>query len=83
MPQIRKITRVGFLIIHITFLNILFTGLNYLIQPYVSTSPNFANSSRIAAIVMIVVVLVSSIGIIFHYYKTYNSDVLEHYYTLR
>lgn len=32
---------------------------------------------------MIIMVMLFSLGIVFHYYKTYNSDVLEHYYTLR
>ena len=36
MPQVRKITRLGILFIHITFMNIMFTALNYLIQPHVS-----------------------------------------------
>lgn len=32
---------------------------------------------------MFILILISMILIIFHFYKTYNSDVLEHYYTLR
>lgn len=35
MPQIRKITRISLLLIHITFLNIMFSALTYLIQPHV------------------------------------------------
>jgi len=76
MPQIRKITRFGILVIHITFLNILFSAFSYLIQPSMSTVPSFVVSSRIAAGVMIGIVLLFCIGIFIHFYKTYNSDVL-------
>ncbi len=76
MPQIRKITRFGILVIHITFLNILFSAFSYLIQPSMSTVPSFAMSSRAAAGVMIGIVVLFCIGILIHFYKTYNSDVL-------
>lgn len=76
MPQIRKITRIGILAIQITFLNIVFTALNYLIQPFVTTDAGFTNSSRVAAIIMFIIIFIAMVGIFFHFYKTYNSDVL-------
>ena len=76
MPQIRKVTRIGILAIHITFLNIVFTALSYLIQPSISNNTAFASGSRVAAGVMLTMVLLFCVGIIWHFYKTYNSDVL-------
>ena len=32
---------------------------------------------------MIFLVPLVMLGVVYHYYQTYNSDVLEHYYTLR
>lgn len=82
MPQIRKITRVGFLAIQLTFLNSLYSALVQLIQPSIG-DPAIENSSRTAAIIMLIFVLILMSSIIYHFYHTYNSDVLEHYYTLR
>lgn len=36
-----------------------------------------------AAVSFIILIPLACAGIIYHFYKTYNSDVLEHYYTLR
>lgn len=83
MPQIRKITRLGFLGTHVTYLNILFTGACYLIQPFMSKDSGFANSSKIGSIIMIIIIVLCCAAVIYHFYKTYNSDVLEHYYTIR
>lgn len=83
MPQIRKITRIGILAAHITFLNIIFTAFNYLVQPLVTHNWKFTNSCRVGAVITLIIVILLCVGIVFHYYKTYNSDVLEHYYTLR
>ena len=82
MPQIRKVTRVGILAAHITFMNIVFTAATYLFQPFVASSL-FTNACRVAAVILIIVIPLLCIAICFHFYKTYNSDVLEHYYTLR
>ena len=83
MPQIRKITRIGILAAHVTFLNIIFTTFNYLVQPSVSNNWPFSNSCRVGAVITLILVILLCAGIVFHFYKTYNSDVLEHYYTLR
>ncbi len=76
MPQVRKITRIGILAMSVTFLNILFTALCYLIQPYITNDTGFAHSSKVAAIIMLVLIIVMCVGIVVHFYKTYNSDVL-------
>lgn len=83
MPYIRKITRLGILGVHVTYLNIVFSGVCYLVQPYMSKDGAFASACKIGSIVMIIIVIMLCIGCIFHFYKTYNSDVLEHYYTIR
>lgn len=83
MPQIRKITRIGILVGQVTFLNILFTSFNYLVQPSVSSNWRFSNSCRVGAVIALVLIIILCLVVVFHYYKTYNSDVLEHYYTLR
>lgn len=83
MPQIRKITRLGFLGTHVTYLNILFIGACYLIQPFLSRDSGFAHSCKIGSAIMIIVIILGCAGVTYHFYKTYNSDVLEHYYTIR
>lgn len=83
MPQIRKITRIGILVIHITFMNIMFAAVTFLLQPAMTSNPTFYNQTRTAAIIMLIIVLIICAGVTVHFYKTYNSDVLEHYYTLR
>ena len=76
MPQIRKITRIGILAAQVTFLNIAFTAFNYLVQPSVTNDRNFMNSCRVGAVIMLILTILMCVGIVFHYYKTYNSDVL-------
>lgn len=82
IPWIRKIMRIGLVIIQVTFMNILFWSLTYLIQP-MHTPSSFTKNTRVCAIIMLVAVLLICFAICLHFYKTYNSDVLEHYYTLR
>lgn len=76
MPQIRKITRIGLLGIQITFLNISFTSINYLVQPFITNNPSFSSSSKIASIIMLIITCLIMLLIFVHFYKTYNSDVL-------
>ena len=85
MPQIRKITRVGILLLHLTFMNILFTSFTYLIQPYVPEPPAtpFQQVCTGFSVFFPVFIPCAALSITYHFYKTYNSDVLEHYYTLR
>jgi hypothetical protein len=56
-----------------------------LIQP--AFIPDFYSSfhaaSEAVSIVLVLLVPVLMAGSIVHFYRTYNSDVLEHYYTLR
>lgn len=85
MPQIRKITRIGLLLAHFTFLNIAFSALAYLIQPHVSEPSNtaFERSCFGASVSFTLLIPLFAAAITYHFYKTYNSDVLEHYYTIR
>lgn len=83
MPQIRKITRIGILAIHITFMNIVFAAITFLLQPTITPNSFFYNQTRAAAIIMLIITIGLCLGTGLHFYKTYNSDVLEHYYTLR
>ena len=78
MPQIRKITRIGILIIHLTFMNLLFVSLTHLIQPHISTpsGTSFVEANYAFAVIFSLFVPFAMIGIIYHFYKTYNSDVL-------
>lgn len=85
MPQIRKISRIAILFIHLTFMNILFASFAHLVQPHVSSPSGtpFVNSNIAFSIIFIILLPIVMLGIIYHFYKTYNSDVLEHYYTVR
>lgn len=77
MPQIRKITRIGIFFAHITFLNIVFSATNFLFQPSMSTnSVSFWHATKIAAIIMLIFVVLMCAIFTYHFYKTYNSDVL-------
>jgi len=83
MPQIRKIARIGILAAHITFMNIMFEAMTFLVQPALTNNWSFFNQTKAAAIIMLLATVVLCTLISLHFYKTYNSDVLEHYYTLR
>ena len=85
IPQVRRIARLGILLLHFTFMNILFCSLTFLIQPHVSEPHPTTFHDVNVGLSMMFVILVPMImlGIGYHFYKTYNSDILEHYYTLR
>lgn len=81
----RKIVRIGVLLLMIGFMNELFFAFVQIIQPS-SIQPEFKgfyNSCAGCSYMLIFLVPLIMIGICYHYYQTYNSDVLEHYYTLR
>ena len=44
---------------------------------------SFHSSSAALSIALTIIVPLFMAGTTFHFYLTYNSDVLEHYYTLR
>ncbi len=77
--------RVGILLFSFSFMNELFFAFTQLIQP-VSIPPDFtsfhSSNVTLSYIIIFLMPLLMAL-VIFHFYKTYNSDVLEHYYTLR
>jgi hypothetical protein len=81
----RKVMRLGILLLAIGFMNELFFAFVQIIQPatYQPDYESFYNSNLAWAYVLIFLVPVMMAGALYHYYQTYNSDVLEHYYTLR
>ena len=85
MPHIRKITRISILFIHLTFMNILYASFLHLIQPHISQpdDTSFVKANIAFSIIFIILVVIAMAGILYHFYMTYNSDVLEHYYTIR
>ena len=77
--------RLGILSVHIGFMNELFFAFVQVIQPssYQPEFESFYNANLAVSYMLIVLVPVLMCAVLYHYYKTYNSDVLEHYYTLR
>lgn len=84
-PQIRKIMRLGALLVGLGFMNELFFAFVQLMQPasIPPDYPQFHSASISLSFVVVFLVPVLMAATIFHFYRTYNSDVLEHYYTLR
>lgn len=84
-PHIRKIMRVGILLFSIGFMNEVFFSFVQLIQPaaFPPDTDNFHNGNIILAFLIVFLIPAIMAAVIYHFYKTYNSDVLEHYYTLR
>ena len=78
MPHIRKIARIGILFIHLTFMNLLYASFVHLIQPHVSQpdDTSFVKANTAFAVIFILLVIGAMAGIIYHFYMTYNSDVL-------
>lgn len=81
----RKIMRLGILFLQIGFMNELFFAFVQLIQPsnYQPDYKYFYDANVGCAYMLVFLVPLLMAGVIYHYYKTYNSDVLEHFYTLR
>lgn len=77
--------RLGSFLLGIGFMNELFFSFVQLLQPAAVAVDNasFHSSSVSLAIALAIIVPVIMAAVIFHFYRTYNSDVLEHYYTLR
>ena len=77
--------RIGILLFHVGFMNELFFSFVQIIQPHMIQDDykEFHQSNITAAYLIIFSVPILMAFIIYHFYKSYNSDVLEHYYTLR
>lgn len=77
-PYIRKIMRIGSLLFYIGFMNEVFFAFVQLLQPS-SASPEYAsfhNSCVSASYAIVFVVPLIMFLIAYHFYQTYNSDVL-------
>ena len=85
MPQIRKVMRLGVLLFHVGFLPDLFFSFAQLLVPSIIQPEHAGFHSANKALAYVIIFLAPVLmGLIFyHFYATYNSDVLEHYYTLR
>jgi hypothetical protein len=77
--------RLGILLMAIGFMNELFFAFVQVVQPSscLPAYQNFYNINMGCSYMLVFLVPVLMAGALYHYYKTYNSDVLEHYYTLR
>jgi hypothetical protein len=77
-PYIRKIMRVGSLLFYIGFMNELFFAFVQLLQPSsVSLEyASFRNSCIAASYAIVFIVPIIMLCIAYHFYQTYNSDVL-------
>lgn len=78
MPQVRRIARISILLLHTTFMNLLFYGFTYLILSHVSEPEHstYLNVNVGISILFILLIPLVMIGIGYHYYETYNSDIL-------
>jgi len=70
--------RIGILLFHIGFMNSLFFSFVQLIQPYTAQLDykSFTNANVGFSYMIVFLIPLLMIGIIYHFYKTYNSDVL-------
>jgi hypothetical protein len=85
MPQIRKIMRLGVALFHIGFMNELFFSLSELIHSdsIQSEYSSFYQANIAFSWLLIFLIPLVMGSFIYHFYQTYDSDVLEYYYTLR
>jgi hypothetical protein len=81
----RKILRLGILFLQLGFMNELFFAFVQLIQPCTVQSDykSYYDASLGLSYMVVFLVPLVMTAVIYHYYQTYNSDVLEHFYTLR
>jgi hypothetical protein len=84
-PLMRLIARMGFLLFHIGYMGELFSAMVQLIQPHSSQQEyaSFAAANVGCSYLILLGVPILMAAAVYHFYATYNSDVLEHYYTLR
>lgn len=77
-PYIRKIMRIGSLLFYIGFMNEVFFAFVQLLQPSSVSSEytSFRNSCVAASYVIVFIVPIIMFFIAYHFYQTYNSDVL-------
>ena len=77
-PYIRKIMRIGSLLFYIGFMNEVFFAFVQLLQPSSVSSEytSFRNSCVAASYAIIFVVPIIMFFMAYHFYQTYNSDVL-------